>query len=419
MMIKKLCVAVLLILFCSEGIYSVAYAGNAETLPKGRSRFNTNYTYYLPFEHRYSGNGGKRGDIEDVATDFNAVVDNTIFPNLIPAGQNLGETIVDFEFQYSILDLSYQYGITDKLTAGIRVPYIWSTNKVKSFLDPTNATLGTTVTGANFFATPIAPFGTFGDEVPVTTNDLKNILSGGLDVTGSTPGIDVPGLGYRWFKSWADEYFGDIEAGFRYQYLKTKDWRLAANFGARIPTGPIDDPDNLVDFHFFTFGAYGLLFRLNNDYTGIKNHVFNTTFRYDLILQKEVELRITSDVNVPITPNKERVRRKIGDIVQVEVSDKYTPFKGFNISALYNFTFKYKNDRVSGDRGFAYESAERETAFKSHNIIIGLAYSTIPLYIEKKFPVPMSVDLAYRYKFAGRNNSMKSQYIKFGLNFYF
>ena len=418
-MVKRLCIIVILILFCFQGVSSLLYAGNAEVLPKGRSRFNTSYTYSLPFEHLYSGNDGEGGNIEDVATDFNAVVDNTIFPDLIPAGQNLGKTFVDFEFQYSILDLSYQYGITKKLTAGIRVPYIWSVNRVKSTLDASGATLGTSVTGANFFATPVAPFGTFGDEVPVTSNDLKHILSGGLDVTGSSPGIDVAGLGYRWFKSWQAEYFGDVEAGFRYQYLKTKKWRLAANFGARIPTGPIDDPDDLVDFHFFTFGAYGLLFRLNNDYTGIKNHVFNTTFRYDLILQKEVELRVTGDVNVPITANKERVRRKIGDIAQVEISDKYSPRKGFDISALYNFTFKYKNDRVSGDQGLAYESQERETASKSHIIIIGLAYSTIPLYMEKKFPVPMSVDIAYRYKFAGRNNSMKSQYIKFGLNFYF
>ena len=78
---------------------------------------------------------------------------------------------------------------------------------------------------------------------------------------------------------------------------------------------------------------------------------------------------IIIDPNNPLSRVSERVDRDIGDTVQVEISDRYSPFKGFDVSALYNFTCKYKNDRVSGDMGLDYSPLEKETAFKSHNII--------------------------------------------------
>jgi hypothetical protein len=69
--------------------------------------------------------------------------------------------------------------------------------------------------------------------------------------------------------------------------------------------------------------------------------------------------------------------------------------------------------------GFAYESLEAETRSKAHDLKIGLSYSTLPLFLEKKFPIPMSLDVAYRHRFAGSDNAMKSRYFSAGLNIYF
>ncbi len=415
MMIKKLCIEVLLILFCFQGLPSVIYADSAGVLPKGRFSFNSSGKYYFELEHRYSGDGGSRGDVEDIATDFNAVLDGRFLGTATT--ENVGNSIVDFQLQYSTLEFSFLYGITDKLSAGVIVPYWWSRNKVKAAIDTSNATLGKTVTGTGF-GVPIAPFGTFGDEVPLDIEDLQDILGGGLDVDGNGT-VDVPGNGYKRFKSWSGEGIGDIQAGFKYQYLKTKNWRLAFTGGSFFPTGEEDDADNLVDFRPFGSGTFIPFLYSHNDFTGIENHVINGTVRYNLSLQDDnVELRIGTDVNRPLG-TKERVRRDWGDIVEIEVSDTYTPLKGFNVSALYNFEFQYKNDRVSGDAGLNYASEEKETAFKSHNILLNLSYSTIPLFMEKKFPIPLDGYVEYRYKFAGRNNSLKSQYISFGLSLYF
>jgi len=185
----------------------------------------------------------------------------------------------------------------------------------------------------------------------------------------------------------------------------------------RFPTGEVDDPDNLVDYSLGK-GAYALLFRLNNDYTGIRNLLLNATVRYDLLIPDKEVQRVPDDVNNPITVNKENVERNLGDVFEFELSGKYEFPKGFDLSLLYKYGFKLKDD-ISGVKGFAYESLEEETDWTEHVFIACLSYSTVPLYMDKKFPVPLTSSLSYRNRFAGSNNVLKSQYIALGLQVFF
>lgn len=179
----------------------------------------------------------------------------------------------------------------------------------------------------------------------------------------------------------------------------------------------MDDPDNLIDVGFGT-GAYAALFRLNNDYTGIKNLVLDATFRYDLFFPDRQVKRVPDNVDQPITLNKEEVRRHLGDIIELEASGQYEFLPGFNVSLLYKYGFKQK-DHVSGKKGFAYESLEEETNWTAHIFIAGLSYSTIPLFMSKKFPVPLDASISYENDFAGSNNWLKQQLLSFSLAVYF
>jgi hypothetical protein len=85
---------------------------------------------------------------------------------------------------------------------------------------------------------------------------------------------------------------------------------------------------------------------------------------------------------------------------------------------LYHFEAKLK-DRVSGDMGFNYESVEKETDTKSHVYVVGFSYSTVPLFMEKKFPLPLCFVIAYRDRFAGKNNVLDTKYIHLGLQIFF
>lgn len=379
---KTMVVACLFVcFFLYTGMASQSYGDSAEVLPKGVFRANVITNLYIPIDKRYNPDG----DTEDVAIDFNTNLNNAVFTDLglvesafgmAPGSASIGRSDISFEYKFTDIFFSLMYGVTDKLTVGVYIPYYFNKTDVKrARLDASTATVGKSVLLNSF-----APIG-FLDTIPLTTEDVQDLLGKGLDINGDGL-IDVEGFGYKRFETISEDGVGDIEVGFRYQYLKTDNWRLAFNGGVRLPTGEVDDPDNLIDYGFGC-GAYAVLFRLNNDYTGIKNLLLNATFRYDLILPDRELRRVPDDVNRPITLNKENVRRDLGDIIEIETSGEYEFLKGLSLSMLYKYGRKQK-DHISGEKRLAYESLEEESNFTYNIFITGLSYSTIPLFKEKK-----------------------------------
>jgi hypothetical protein len=419
---KKVFAVNLMLLAITLLIFSVSYADNAEVLPKGVTRLSLSGRYYFPIDKRYNPDG----DTEDVAVDFNTPLNSSVFPALglveagfgMPAGSaTIGDSVVSFDYDFTKTTFAVQHGITNRLTVGVSIPYWWIKNNVDSELDASKATIGFNPlfgTPGDPFGSPLIPISLGG--TPLVTEDAQQLLGNGVDVDGDGT-IDIPGFGYKRFETWSHNGIGDIEVGGRFQYLKAEDWRLAFTGGVRLPTARIDDPDDLVDYGLGN-DAYTLLFYFNNDYTGIKNLLLNATLRYEVVLSDKETLRVLDNVNQPLTSNKEEVDRDIGDVFEIEASGKYTFSKGFNASLLYKYGYKTEDD-VSGDLGFAYESLETESDYSEHVFIIGLSYSTLPLYMEKKFPVPLNAGLSYRNRFAGSNNLFKSQYVELGLTVFF
>jgi len=193
---------------------------------------------------------------------------------------------------------------------------------------------------------------------------------------------------------------------------------LAFTGGGRFPTGRVNDPDDLVDWGFGS-GTYGLLFRLNNDYTGIKDLLLNTTFRYDLRLPDTSEQRVPRSVNEPLTRIKTTVERDLGDIVELEGSAKYQLFDGFFLSCLYRYDFKVSTDDVTNRAGIHLGSLEDLSDWTYHLIRPGISYSTVPLFMAKKFPFPLIVSLEYENVFAGTNRFLKQESFVFTLQVLF
>jgi hypothetical protein len=399
-----------------------ARADDAEVLPQGRFRVAAESYFYLPIDSRY----GPDGDVEPLAKDYNRPLNSGAFRLLagldpFVGRASLGDAVVDIEIDLIEVDLTLLYGLTDRLTVGVLLPYRYAHTSVQARLDSgpgSSANVGRNPR-AGAPGPPLIPLAAGG--IPLTTEDVQRLLGPGLD--------GIPGLGFKRFESQTDQGIGDLEAGLRYQYLRTPDWRLAFTGGALFPTGTVDDPDNLVDYGFGT-GAYALLFRLNNDYTvsnlwrgpqppGIPGElVLNGTFRYDLVLPDSQTKRVPDDVNNPLTANREEVDRDLGDKFEFEISGRYALPHGFSLTGLYRYGFKLE-DQISGNRGFAYKSLEDETARTEHIYIFEVTYSTIGLYRNKAFPVPLNARLGYRNRFAGSNNALRSQYIEFTLQVFF
>ena len=430
---QRIIVAILLLLIPPLLLADASHAGSAETLPKGVSRVSVDSNFYKSIKQRYDEDGNE----EDVAEDFNTTLDSSVFSDLSlveaafgmpPGSANIGDSEIDFEYDFIIVRTAYQYGITDRLSVGVMLPYWDSKNHVDATVNTTNATVGTNslfnqgilpppldqtpfIPTNPAFLPPGVPPG-----VPVTDEQVQDLLGDGLDVDGNGT-VDVAGFGYDRFETWDDEGLGDLELGAKYQYLRTENWRLAFTGGVQFPTGEKDDPDKLTDYGFGS-GAYALLFRFHNDYVGIKNLALNATFGYDLYLPEKEKLRVPSASDEPITANEERVDRDLGDVIKAEVSGAYEVFEGFSVSLLYEYSHAFETD-VDGDEGFRYKSLEENTDWTSHIAKVGLSYSTIPLYRAKKFPVPLTFSVSYRNRFAGENNVLQSQYIGVGIAAFF
>jgi hypothetical protein len=378
------------------------FADSAEVLPKGVSRLSVDYNYYQSVTDRF----GPNGKTESVATDFNAVLDATVLPGLIPTivpGLYIGESVVDFEYEFRDLILNYQYGLSDKVTIGIRIPYYWNKTDLKEarveindpldpFLIPLDPPCG---------LDPTAP----GYEVCVTQAVLAT--------------LEGPPFSFDPFESWKDSGLSDIEVGLRYQYYRDEKWRLAFTGGVRLPTGETDDPDNLLDTEFGT-GAMALLMRFHQDFIGTENLLLDLTVKYDLVLPDKETVRVPNDVNLPLAPeaNREKVDRDQGDILAFELYGDWGLSDSWSINALYVMASRQK-DKVDGDLGLAYESLEDETDWEYQSFTAGVTYSTVSRYMDEEASIPLEIGLSYETIFDGSNNYLEQDLYTLGMTLYF
>lgn len=380
-----------------SGAWTNLVADSADVLPKGVSRVSLKGNFYTPVDEKFDEDGNR----ESIAKNFNTVLDETVLPGVIPTGTNIGTSIADLEHQFQEVEISYQYGLTDKLTLGIFIPYWWNKTKVnEARVDTSNAT-APVLAGLGITTPPGDP----ATDAAVTQLMLSTLTQAPFD--------------YEPFQTWSDSGLADIEAGVRYQYHNSEKWATALNGGIRFPTGAVVDPDNLIDVGFGD-GAYALLFRVNQDYKGIEKLLLNATLKYDMILPSKQKVRVPNSVDQFLVPDvyREKIDKDTGDVLKLELSGSYSLSDTFGIGLVYEYGRKQK-DKVDGDLGLAYSSLETETDWTSQLYIISLSYSTVPLYVEKKVSIPFDISMAYRDRFAGSNNSLDSEYLSISFNLYF
>lgn len=399
----------LILVLCMLFSVHTAVADDATVLPQGVWRVGAEARFSLPITKRFTSDGGT----EDLAVDFNNDLNSTTFPDLrlveaafrLPASSaTFGESVVDFERHIQIYTMQAAYGLTDRLTLGVRIPYVTQDIRVKAALDNRAATVGfnPAVPGG------IAPLAVPGTRPP-TAEDIQRIIER---------------QGFRRVQSWSESSFSDIVAGLKYQYARSEHWRLAATGGVRFPTGRWDDPNNLVDYPT-GYAAWGLGLQVHQDFVWQKpglaqrlgvlttgDFFINTTFGYEVILPDEKSFRVCP-IHQPICPNLDRhVQRDVGDIVEAEVAATVGLLPGLTFTPMYLYTHKFQ-DHFHGHAGFNYGLLKAETDTDSHSLDLRLGYSTALLVAEKRFPVPLSLSLRYVERLASNNSRLQTRYLGF------
>jgi hypothetical protein len=388
----------------------VSRADEAVVLPKGLSQLKVDANFYFDFDKRWD----KDGNLVPYAAALNRNL------NLGPGGLSFGRSSGTLNRDLTEMFIQGAYGLTDRLSVGFILPYFWMKNNLDISVDgsPTTggASLGFTAAGAP--CPLIAP--------GCNQSTVANINA----LLGQQ-------FGLKPIQTWQDEGIGDLIVGGRYQWYRTENFRSAFTGGARFPTGKVDDPDNAVDTSF-GIGAYALLFQLQNDFMqqapglgkilGFPNpgeYFVNFTLRYEWRLPSKETLRVcpTGGVLCPAS-FKDNVNKKAGDVIEVELAPKIGLFvPGLNFVPLFKFGYKFE-DHYSGSRNLNYGALSDEldnlrTSYEEYIYILSLQYTTMPLYLEKRFPVPLAVNVSYRDRFAGTGGVPNSQYVSFTLQVFY
>jgi len=379
------------------------HADDAAVLPQGISRAYWDFYRYKPTTHRYNADGNR----EALAYPFtNAALDSDVLESLqpldafVPGKATLGDVSVEYLYDIDILDLGYAYGLTDKLSIGIHIPYYWITNNVDTALDTSSANVGLNpVTGA--CCIPLAAGG-----VPMDTDDVQNLI--------------VDEYGYSEIDDWQRDGIGDIELGGKYRVFQDQDSAFAITGGLRIPTGYEDDADKLNDVAW-SYGTHALLLRLHYDYL-LSNLwkpaasqmqqlvrsggdlLVNLTFRYDYMFPDDKIMRIGDTPDQVLTTNRERVDRELGDLYNFEASMKYHVSEALAFTLTYTYGGKFK-DKIEGDQDFNYASLEADTDSHQQIVILAASYSTLAAWQQQNSRLPMELSLAYRERFDGAGPS--------------
>src|SRR3989441_1455286 len=372
----------LIILLIASLLFPVhaTVADDAMVLPHGVFHVSVDARFSLPITKRFTPSGGT----EALATDFNRHLNSTVFRDLqlveaafrLPAGSaTFGRSVVDFARHIQITTVQAAYGITDRLSLGVRIPYWTQDVRVKAALDNRTATVGfnPAVPGG------VAPLGVPGTRLP-TTEDIQTLLQR---------------LGFRRVQNWSDASFSDLFGGLKYQYYRSAHWRLAATGSVRFPTGRWDDPNNLVDYPT-GYAAWGLGLQVHQDFvwqqpgraprlgvltTG--DFVLNTTFGYEAFLPDEKPFRVC-EIHQPICPHLDRhVQRHVGDLVEAELTGSVGLLPGLTLTPMYIYAHKFQ-DHFHGHLGFNYQVLKAETDTDVHTLDLRLGYNTALLVAAKR-----------------------------------
>ena len=115
---------------------------------------------------------------------------------------------------------------------------------------------------------------------------------------------------------------------------------------------------------------------------------------------------------------KGKVSRNLGDIANLHLGASYfLNNEMFMIGSTYDYTFKGA-DSFSGTKNLNYNSLEENTKKQSHLASLAFQWSTVNSYMDKKFPLPMQLRLAY-FKTLEAKNESDLNYVRADLNVYF
>ncbi|MBI2027213.1 MAG: transporter [Deltaproteobacteria bacterium] len=372
---------------------SLCLADNSLTLPAGRFRARIKPIYSPKITTQYNNETLEESLVSKFAVGVDIPTAQALSKELAylmqtsnPPVNYLGQFKPDLQVSTLILGTALEYGVTEKLTAGLIVPVAMAATKFKLDFEKSQEALSSPNPQIRY-----------------------------IDVVHKVEAI-AQSKGYTEFSDWAGIGLGDAELGVKYHALNTAQWSFAIKSGLRIPTGRVDDPDNLTDIGFgdgqWDVGTTFLL-----DYKPLSDLLLNLEARFTIQLPDKEKLRVPG-IGELFTDKKDELSRNLGDHIQAALTAQYNLFKLFNLNLSYNFLTKGLDSFQSDKAGMNVSGLGLKTSQLKHSINFGTGFSTLPWFLDGKFKLPMDVGLNLELPFLGKN-VLKATSFNLEYKFYF
>ena len=308
---------------------------------------------------------------------------------------SLGEYKIDANAQVSVQALALAYGITNRLTSYISVPYYRakvSMNMVRTKNNNNSEVkklVNQTVSGAS--------------NQDLASSFLQGATSALPDISGENiQSIIVNYLGYQPLGTWEGQGLGDIDWVFIYRLTDAAEWGMAATAGVTLPTGRTDDPDILQDIPFGD-GQTDVFFEFGGGATHSSKFISGDAFmRYTHQFAKEKTLRIPESEDYALGTYKANFKEKLGDKIDLSIGPTmhFTSWMHLNLGYLYNYTFESRYESPYSD---ANSVLQKDTNQESHTLRAEIGFSTVDSYTKGNFVAPIMIKLSGQKVMAGKN----------------
>ena len=294
-------------------------------------------------------------------------------------------------------DISYfapvlAYGLSDRWTIGIGLPIVSMYGNVTIEAEGINT--------ANNILHDATPF-TGGREdfkYKEVIGELKRLtnLKKLFDET-------LKERGYKTFEESRFRGIGDLQIFSFYNYFNRSPWDFTLMTTINLPTGPKDDPDNLIDFP--NFAQTGIHLKTYHQYQISNQFSLGSALGYYYIMPDRLVKRVPKDENdlLPDENRKEFLYRNLGDEISVETYGIFNAmeFLSFDVSLAL---FLKGSDYYLGDRqGYDYSLLSDNT--KGHWVEgkVSVNFSSIPWFQRGQFPFPFIFSYSYSDVLYGHN----------------
>jgi hypothetical protein len=314
----------------------------------------------------------------------------------------------DVSIQQQIYLGAYEYGLTNKLSLGVRVPIV--RRKIQN----------------NFAAAghnnALAARRSLGDLSDPLNRGLEEMGALDLDTNYfenqlfAAKGYDLPG-------SLTRTQLGDIEVGGKYELHRSEAFYTSALLGFGLPTGAAYNVRNPFD-RGNSREAWCYALQVLQEAYPARGLTLGANARLGYSLRDSRERAVPRNAEDALPSVRaedgqlENVARQRGLQLDSEASAGYRfAQEKFGLWAAYQYSAKSR-DRFFGAGSLFYEGLSAGTNYSLHAGEVGAEYSTISQFRKGQFPVPLEVTLLFNRPFSGVNSPL-APYARLDLMVYF